>query len=204
MRSHAVLVGYSTRGRVVLSTLFAAGHATDFTVVDSDPGRVAQAEVDGVRAVVGEGWRLDVLWAAGAHTSDHVVVAVTDDALALRITSVVRSVNEDATITTVVRSEELRELIEFLGADHVLAAEGVGEWSRAMARVPHERHPQPEWTVLRRPVARDEIGSSPLACGSEVLAVFREGRRIWVEDPAVGELRHDDVLVVLSSAPAGG
>ncbi|WP_434445390.1 NAD-binding protein [Lentzea sp. E54] len=201
MRSHAVLIGYSARGRVVLSALFAGGHATDFTVVDADPERVAQAGVDGVRGVAGEGWRLDVLWLAGVHTSDHIVIAVTDDALALRITSVVRSLNETATITTLVRSTQLHELIEFLGADHVLVADRVGEWALKMESLPYEQLTELEWAVLERPVMQDEVGSSPLECGNEVLAVVRDGRRIWVEDPAVGELRGDDVLVVLSSAP---
>ncbi|USX55447.1 NAD(P)-binding protein [Lentzea sp. HUAS12] len=153
MRSHAVLIGYSARGRVVLSTLYAGGHATDFTIVDSDPERVVQAGVDGVRAVAGEGWRLDVLWSAGVHTSDHIVVAVTDDALALRITSVVRSLNEAATITTLVHSTQLRELIEYLGADHVLVADRVGEWALEMDGPVCDHLPELEWSVLERAAA---------------------------------------------------
>jgi hypothetical protein len=202
MRSHAVLIGYSARGRVVVSALFAAGHATDFTVVDSDPERVEQAEADGVHAVAGEGWRLDVLWSAGAHTSEHIVVAVPDDALALRITSVVRSLNDRATITTLVRSTELHELIEFLGADHVLVADRVAQWATVLEDLPHEHLSELEWAVSERPVMWDEVGTSPLVCGNEVLAVVRDGRRIWVEDPEVGQLRHGDTLVVLSSDPA--
>ena len=203
MRSHAVLIGYSARGRVVLSALIAGGHATDFTIVDRDPERVAQAELDGVPAVAGEGWRLGVLWSAGVHAADHVVVAVTDDALALRITSVVRSLNETATVTTVVRSTQLHELIEFLGADNVLAADQVAEWTLEAESLLAEQLPELEWVVTERPVVSDEVGSSPLECGSQVLAVVRDGQRIWVEDPAVGELRGDDRLVVLSSTPAG-
>ncbi|WP_330275926.1 NAD-binding protein [Lentzea sp. NBC_00516] len=201
MRSHAVLIGYSARGRVVLSTLFAGGHATDFTIVDADPERVVQAGVDGVRAVTGEGWRLDVLWSAGVHTSDHVVVAVTDDALALRITSVVRSLNEAATITTLVHSTQLQELIEYLGADHVLVADRVGEWALEMDSIVCDQLSELEWSVLERPVMQDEVGSSPLECGNDVLAVVRDGQRIWIENPEVGELRCDDKLVVLSSGP---
>ncbi|SMD24643.1 NAD(P)-binding protein [Lentzea albidocapillata] len=201
MRSHAVLIGYSARGRVVLSALLAGGHATDFTVVDSDAERVVQAGVDGVHAVAGEGWRLDVLWSAGAHTSDHIVVAVADDALALRITSVVRSLNETATITTLVRSTQLHELIEFLGADHVLVADRVGEWALKIERLPYELFPELEWAVEERPAMPYEVGSSPLDCGSEVLAIVRDGQRIWTEDAEIGELRGDDWLIVLSTTP---
>jgi Trk K+ transport system NAD-binding subunit len=203
MRSHAVLIGYSARGRVVLSALFAGGHATDFTVVDSDPERVAQAEVDGVHAVAGQGWRLDTLWSAGVHIADHVVIAVTDDVLALRVTSVVRSLNETATVTTVVRSTRLHELIEFIGADHVLAADRVGEWALKVESLAYEQVSSSEWVVAERPVMTDEVGSSPLACGHQVLAVVRDGQRIWVEDPAVEQLRGDDRLLVLSSTPTG-
>ncbi|MCG8922541.1 NAD(P)-binding protein [Lentzea sp. CC55] len=202
MRPHAVLIGYSVRGRVVLSTLFAQGHATDFTVIDSDPDRVAQASVDGIRAVTGEGWRLGVLWSAGVHTSEHVVVAVTDDAQALRITSVVRSLNEAATITTLIRSTELHELIEFFGADHVVTEDRAGEWSLEVASAPFDDLPHLEWVVLERPVVEDEIGLLPLECGNDVLAVLRDGQRIWAEDPVVGKLRGDDRLVVLTDAPA--
>lgn len=201
MRSHAVLIGYSARGRVVLSALFAGGHATELTVVDSDPERVVQAGADGAHAVAGEGWRLDVLWSAGAHTSDHIVVAVTDDALALRITSVVRSFNETATITTLVRSTQLHELIEFLGADHVLVADRVGEWALKMESLPYDQLPELEWAVEERPVMPYEVGSSPLDCGNDVLAIVRDGQRIWAEDAEVGDLRGDDRLIVLSTMP---
>ncbi|SEQ86763.1 voltage-gated potassium channel [Lentzea xinjiangensis] len=199
MRSHAVLIGYSARGRVVLSTLFTAGHVTELTVVDPDPERVAQAGVDGVRAVEGEGWRLEVLRSAGAHASNHIVVAVPNDALALRITSVVRSLNEAATITTLVRSTELHGLLEFLGADHVLVLNRVGDWAPKTGSLPHDELPGLEWAVLERPVMQDEVGVSPLACGDDVLAIMRDGQRIWVEDPEAGQLRGDDKLVVFTN-----
>lgn len=124
-----------------------------------------------------------------------------DDALALRITSVVRSLNETTTITTLVRSTQLNELIKFLGADHVLVADRVGGWALEAEELVPDGLPGFEWVVLERRVLRDEVGSSPLECGNEVLAVLRDGQRIWVEDPAVEELRGDDRLVVLTSAP---
>ena len=206
MGSRAVLVGYSARGRAVVSALRCEGHATELTIIDADPERVEQAEVDGVSAVVGSGWRLSVLWSAGVHNADQVVVAVRDDAMAMRITSIVRSLNETATVISVVRDPELHELVSYLGADLVLGAVEAAEWAFGSSEVPAEGSglPDLEWTVAERAVAREEIGCSPLECGNQVLAVVRDGTRIWAEDPSVATLRDDDRLLVLSSTGEDG
>ncbi|WP_330275922.1 NAD-binding protein [Lentzea sp. NBC_00516] len=201
MSSRTVLIGYSVRGRAVVAALRANGHANGFTVADSDPVRAEQAVLEGVPAVVGPCWRLRTLWLAGAHTADHVVVAVPDDETAVRITSAVRSLNETATIITVVRSSEVRELVEHAGADHVVDIRQVYEW--APGAVPPQdgggESPDLEWTLTERAVTQDEVGRSPLVCGHQVLAVMRHGQRIWVEDSKVGVLRDDDRLLVVSS-----
>jgi hypothetical protein len=199
--SRTVLIGYSVRGRVVVAALRENGHANGFMVVDSDPVRAEQAVLEGVPAVVGPCWRLRTLWLAGAHTADNVVVAVPDDETAVRTTSAVRSLNETATIITVVRSSEVRELIEHAGADHVVDVRHVYEWVPGAAR-PQDGgggSPDLEWTLTERAVTLDEVGRSPLGCGHEVLAVMRHGQRIWTEDPAVAVLRDDDRLLVVSS-----
>lgn len=200
--SRTVLIGYSVRGRAVVAALRENGHANGFMVVDSDPVRAEQAVLEGVPAVVGPCWRLRTLWLAGAHDADHVVVAVPDDETAVRITSAVRSLNETATIITVVRSSEVRELIEDAGADHVVDVRQVYEWVPGAAR-PQDRGGESadlEWTVTERAVTLDEIGRPPLSCGHQVLAVLRHGQRIWAEDPAAA-LRDDDRLLVVSSRP---
>ncbi|WP_170176069.1 NAD(P)-binding protein [Lentzea flaviverrucosa] len=201
MSSRTVLIGYSVRGRAVVAALRENGYANGFMVVDSDPVRAEQAVLEGVPAVVGPCWRLRTLWLAGAHTADHVVVAVPDDDMAVQVTSAVRSLNETATIITVVRSTEVHELIEHAGADHVVDVRQVYEWVPGAAR-PQDRGVESadlEWTVTERAVALDEIGRSPLGCGHQVLAVMRHGQRIWAEDPAVAALRDDDRLLVVSS-----
>lgn len=201
MGSHTVLIGYSSRGRAVLAALCGQGHTTDCTVIDADPERAEQALVDGASVVTGSGWNLNVLRSAAVHVADHVVVAVTDDAMALGITSVVRSLNETAVVITVVRQAELRELVEFVGADHVLTAERRPD--AVESAFEDIEPPDLAWGVAERAVRRDEIGCSPLTCGHQVLAVVREGRRIWAEDPAVAALRGGDRLLVLSSASTG-
>ncbi|MEU3648832.1 NAD(P)-binding protein [Lentzea sp. NPDC034063] len=205
MSSRAVLVGYCARGRAVVSALRCEGFVTDLTVVDADPERVEQAEVDGVHGVVGLGWRLNVLWAAGVHTADYVVIAVRDDVMAMRITSVVRSLNETVRLICVVRDPELYELVSCIGADNVLGPVEAAEWGFGTSgHLPEDGGlPELEWVVAERPVARQEIGCSPFECGNQVLAVVRDGRRIWAEDPSVATLRDDDRLLVLSSEDEG-
>ena len=202
MASHIVLIGYGESGRVLLRALQFDPRRTRPTVIDVDPVRVEQARADGADAVLRFGWRLATLEAAGVPEAAHVVVAVSDDALALRITSVVRSLNEGITVTTVVRSRNLVDLIQYLGADHVLTEDEFVAWY--MELPPESVDPLPDvddLVVLERAVGCDEIGRLPSECGPEVLAVIRDGRRVWAEDPSADRLRSGDLLVVLDSVP---
>jgi hypothetical protein len=200
MRSRTVLIGYSVRGRLILSALLADGRASDVTVIDSDARRAEQAALEGLHAVVGTCWRLRTLWMAGVHAADHVVVAVPEDDQAERITAAVRSVNDNATIILVVRDSEPHGAIDHLGADHVLNARQAWLWKPDA--------PKPErgggafaeagWTVVERAVTNGEVGRSPLDCDHQVLAVLRDGRRLWIEDPAAAVLRDGDRVLVVS------
>ncbi|MFS8102160.1 NAD-binding protein [Lentzea alba] len=206
MSSRTVLIGYNVRGRRVVAALRECGRTTGFTVVDSDPQRAEQAVMAGVHAVVGPCWRLRTLWLAGAHIADHIVVAVPDDDMAQRIISAVRSINDDATIITVARSSEQHQMVEYLGADHVVNVSQVDEWVPDAER-PHDggkAFADLEWTVMERAVTHDEIGCSPLDCRHQVLAVVRRGRRFWAEDPAVAVLRGEDRLLVVSPGSPKG
>jgi hypothetical protein len=200
MSSGTVLIGYGVRGRRVVAALRESGRTTGFTVIDSDPQRAEQAVMEGVHAVVGPCWRLRTLWLAGAHTADHIVVAVRDDDMTQRIVSAVRSINEDATIITVARSSEPHEMVRYLGADHVVNVSQFDEWTPDAERPHGGGHASAdlEWTVAERAVTHNEIGCSPYDCRHQVLAVVRGGQRLWTEDPAAAVLRGDDRLLVVS------
>ena len=205
MVPHVVLIGYGDTGRVVLRALRFDPRRSRPTVVDANPARAVQARVDGADAVEGPGWRLETLSMAGVQEATHAVVAVSDDALALRITSVVRSLNEEITLTTVVRSPDLVELLRYLGADHVLTEDEVEERFTELRPEPVEPPPDDNGlAVLQRAVRLDEIGLLPFECGPEVLAVIRDGRRVWTEDPSAERLRQGDLLVVLDRVPPAG
>ncbi|PWK84844.1 Trk K+ transport system NAD-binding subunit [Lentzea atacamensis] len=203
MSSRTVLIGYNVRGRRVVAALRESGCTTGFTVVDSDPRRAEQAVLEGVHAVVGPCWRLRTLWLAGAHTADHIVVAVQDDDMAQRIISAVRSINDGATIITIAGGSEPQPVVKYLGADHIVNVSQADEWAPDAER-PHDRghaFADLEWTVAERAVTHDEIGCSPLDCRHQVLAVVRRGQRLWAEDPAVAVLRGEDRLLVVTPGP---
>lgn len=203
MASQIVLIGYGDTGQVVLAAL-SRGHGTpELTVVEPDAERVAKARVAGVDAVLGPGWHLETLRTAAAHEAACMIIAVADDTEALRVTSVARSVNEYATIITVVRNKEVRGLVACLGADHVIGADEVVLWFSDVTAWFEDEGADllPELVVVEREVHDQEVGQPPGECGMRVLAVVRDGTRMWLEDDEASRLRPGDRLVVLREHP---
>jgi len=183
MVQHTVLIGYGVNGRTALKSLGMNDQRPGLTVVDVDGARVEQAAEDGARTIRGDGRDLRILREAGAQHADRLVVAVGNDALALRITAALRFINDDATVVTLISEPLLCEAVVCLGADHVIIT------SHAVEREPEAADEVP-LTVAERNVREDEVGKSPVLCHPTMLAVVRNGRRIWLEDS--GFLQYDD------------
>lgn len=200
MSSRTVLIGYSVRGRLVLAAMRADGRAPDITVIDSDARRAGQAASEGLQAVVGTCWRLRTLWMAGVHAADHVIVAVPEHDEAERITAAVRSVNDNATIVVVGSDPEPRGTLDHSGADHAVNAHQAWLWQPAAetSECGGSAFTESGWAVVERAVTNDEVGLSPLDCEQQVLAVLRDGRRRWIEDPVVALLHAGDRVLVVS------
>jgi voltage-gated potassium channel len=203
MAAHTVLIGYGATGRSAASVLHA--DQTRLVVVDTDQARSALAAHDGARFVQGDGSDLAALHRADAAHATQMVVAVPDDATAVRITSLARSLNRTATITTLLRRPRWRALAGYLRADHtVVSGELVGRLL-GMSVVRPETHEQvrralceaPNVVVAQREARANEVGRDPRACGPLVLAVLRDGVRRWTDDPMLSPLRRGDRLLVL-------
>lgn len=186
MVQHTILIGYGVNGRTALASLGMDCQRPGLTVVDIDGARVAQAAEDGACTVLGDGRDFGTLREAGAERADRLVVAVGNDALALRITAALRLINDDATVVALISEPQLCEVVVCLGADHVIVASQVSE------RVLEVGDDVP-LTVAERGVRESEVGKSPVLCHPTVLAVVRDGRRVWLED--TGCLREDDRLL---------
>ncbi len=206
--AHTVLIGYGATGRSAAQTL-ADDAADGLVVVDTDVVRADLARRDGAQPVLGDGTDVTILRAAHVPEAAHVLVAVSDDPAAVRITTTVRSLNRDATIITLVRDPHWRPLATYLGADQVLAVADLVGGLLGMAlrqpdlpeRVMRTLERPPDLVIGERAVHASEVGRDAATCGPMVLAVLRNGIRLWCDHPDAASLRADDRLIVLRASP---
>jgi glutathione-regulated potassium-efflux system ancillary protein KefC len=75
IESHKVIVlGYGRFGQIVTRLLRARGYR--MTLIDDDPAQIALVKRFGVKVFYGDGTRVDILRAAGAHDAKMIVIAV--------------------------------------------------------------------------------------------------------------------------------
>ncbi|MBF6079590.1 NAD-binding protein [Nocardia beijingensis] len=208
MAAHTIVIGYGSAGRSAAHAVSDGGAASGLVVVDTDTTRTDAARREGAAAVLGDGHDLTVLHQAGAAHAARIAVAVSDDHDAVRITSTVRGLNNDATICTLLRRAGWKSLAEYLGADQVVVT---GELTGRLlglsvrrpdlpARFDRALRARPDLVVAERAVRSFEVGQCPGLCKPLVLAVVRGGRTHWRDDPVVGRLRASDQLLVLRAS----
>ncbi len=79
----ALMIGFGRVGQIAAQALLARG--VDTSIIDADPDMIRSAARFGFKIYYGDGTRLDVLHAAGAHTAKIIVVAIDDREAATRI-----------------------------------------------------------------------------------------------------------------------
>ncbi|MFN7163551.1 MAG: monovalent cation:proton antiporter-2 (CPA2) family protein [Hyphomonas sp.] len=84
----ALLIGFGRFGQVVSQPLLARGYSV--TTIDNDPDMIRVAASFGFKVYFGDGQRLDILHAAGAHQASLILVCVDDRPAATRIVQLVR------------------------------------------------------------------------------------------------------------------
>ncbi|NUT48126.1 MAG: hypothetical protein HOV94_12575 [Saccharothrix sp.] len=197
MTAHTVLIGYGETGRA--AALAVPAGIRDLVVLDIDPSRTSQAVDDGVRAVLGDGRMVDVLFSVDVAGADSVIVAVADAADAARITWAVRRAGPEVTLVVLLRSPMWRDFVVRLGADRVVVTgQVVGrELALSLRRAAPVHRPADGLTLTTRPARPGEVGRRPAELGPLTLVVVRDGARRWRDDPALSTVRADDELVVV-------
>ncbi len=84
----ALLIGFGRFGQVVSQPLLARGYTV--TIIDHSPEMIRAAGEFGFKVWYGDGQRLDILHAAGAHHASLILVCVDDPAAATKIVEIVR------------------------------------------------------------------------------------------------------------------
>lgn len=92
----ALLIGFGRFGQVVSQPLLARGYTV--TIIDNDPDTIRVAADFGFKVWFGDGQRLDILQAAGAHQAALILVCIDDQPAATKIVQQVRHEHPGALI----------------------------------------------------------------------------------------------------------
>jgi voltage-gated potassium channel len=208
LRQHVLVCGYGTKGRSAIKSLEAAGVMPDqIVVVDPDPRAIEEANSLGLHGIVGDAGRTDVLRRAHVERARAVIVAANRDDAAVLITLTVRQLNANVPITTSVREEENANLLRQSGANIVITTSatagrllGLSTNSPRVVAVVEDLVTGGQGLDLhQRTVSSSEVGLGPRQLRDIVLSVTRGGRNLRFDDPLIGTLEPEDVLVVVKS-----
>jgi voltage-gated potassium channel len=208
VRQHVIVCGYGTKGRSAIRSLQANGTPLDrIVVVDPEPRAIDEANSIGLTGIVGDASRTEVLRRASVERARAVIVAANRDDSAVLITLTVRQLNPSVPITTSVREEENANLLRQSGADTVITTSATSgrllglstDAPRVVAVVEDLVTGGEGLDLHQRTVTSSEVGLGPRDLRDIVLSVTRGGRTLRFDDPLIGTLQPEDVLVVVRS-----
>ncbi|WP_181320374.1 NAD(P)-binding protein [Saccharothrix carnea] len=200
-KAMTIVVGYGRTGASAVAALAAdgTGFPGRLVVLERRPERAAAASAAGMTVVVGDATDVGVLRQAGVPLAECLIVTCMEDATTVLVTARIRRLSDAVRVVVAVRDPEHVAALRHAGADLVVAVSRVtggllalsvtGVDAAHAARVllaegVHQRVPRP-----------GEVGVPVRRCRPMVLAVVRDGIRHWSNDPVLGVIRADDVLI---------
>ena len=204
VNDHVIVVGYGTKGRSAVGSMFGdEDEAVDVVVVDTDPSALEAANARGLVTVTGNGTRSDVLRLAGVTRARAVVIATNRDDAAVLVTLTTRELAPKAHIVVAVRERENVHLLRQSGANSVVVSSetagrllGIATKAPAVVDLVEDLlTPEAGLAIAQRQVQPDEIGGSPRHLPDIVLGVVRGGQLYRVDSPEVDAVENGDVLL---------
>jgi voltage-gated potassium channel len=208
VRQHVIVCGYGTKGRAAIRSLQALGTPLDkIVVVDPESRAIDEANSLGLTGIIGDAGRTEVLRRASVERARAVIVAANRDDAAVLITLTVRQLNPNVPITTSVREEENANLLRQSGADTVITTSATSgrllglstDAPRVVSVVEDLVTGGAGLDLHQRQVTSSEVGLDSRSLRDIVLSVTRGGRTLRFDDPLIGTLQPEDVLVVVRS-----
>lgn len=206
LRDHTVVIGYGVKGRSAVATMLANEMAQEsLVVVDPDPSAIAEANEQGLVAVMGDATRTEVLRRAGVPAANRIVITTARDDASVLATLTCRQLNQTANIVVAVREADNVALVRQGGADEVVtSSDAVGRILGLATVSPALGHVLEDLTtsgtgleVAERLVMPREEGKQPKQLTDLVVAVVRDGVELPFHSPAIGHLVRGDRLVVI-------
>ncbi|SDT69887.1 TrkA family potassium uptake protein [Jiangella sp. DSM 45060] len=206
LRDHTVVIGYGVKGRSAVATMLANGMSTDtLVVVDPDPAAIAEANEQGLVAVMGDATRTEVLRRAGVPAASRIVITTARDDASVLATLTCRQLNQTANIVVSVREADNLALVRQGGANEVVtSSDAVGRILGLATVSPALGHVLEDLTtsgvgleVAERLVSPREEGKQPRQVADLVVAVVRDGDELPFHSPAIGHLVRGDRLIVI-------
>ncbi|MDR6950887.1 CPA2 family monovalent cation:H+ antiporter-2/glutathione-regulated potassium-efflux system protein KefB [Ancylobacter sp. 3268] len=160
LSANVLMIGFGRFGQIVSQPLLAGGFSV--TLIETDPELIRISQDFGFKVYYGDGTRLDILHAAGAHEARLIVVAVNDGETAVKITELIKA--EFPLVPVLARAidrENAAELIH-VGVDFQIretfeSALALGEHALAMMDVEEARRSDIIASVRRRDAERLDI-----------------------------------------------
>lgn len=112
LSASVLLIGFGRFGQIVSQPLLSNG--CSISIIETDTDAIRNARDFGFKVHYGDGSRLDILHAAGAHDARMVIIAVNDRALSLKIAELLRS--EFPMVPVLARSFDREHAIELIQA----------------------------------------------------------------------------------------
>jgi len=112
LSGNVLLIGFGRFGQIVSQPLLARGHSV--SIIETSTEAIRDAEDFGFKVYYGDGSRLDILHAAGAHDARAIIVAVNDGKAATTIAELAR--HEFPMVPVLARSIDREHAIELVHA----------------------------------------------------------------------------------------
>ena len=89
VRASVLMIGFGRFGQIASQPLM--GNGCSISIIENDPDMIRDARDFGYKVYYGDGTRLDILHAAGAHEARLIVVAVNDAETSLKIIELIKA-----------------------------------------------------------------------------------------------------------------
>ncbi len=118
LEGHVIIAGFGRVGRNIARLL--DSHRLPYVALDTDPARVRQGRAEGRSIFYGDASRPELLWGIGADRARAAVIAVNDDAAAMRMVTLLRQKLPDLQILVRVRDPAQIEALNRAGASAIV------------------------------------------------------------------------------------